>query len=116
MPPIFDRNKLLRSLGVVYDSLYKRHNTEQRAIGNKTPIGGGDWMDTFFQLEGLRGVITALRQGKTLSYAIQFGKGTSSAAVKIWNDRREYQVHRCEETAHDFIENTVRRMLHATNS
>lgn len=110
IPPKFDRMALLRSLGVEYDRLNKIHS-ESAPKGGDIPAGGGDWMDSFFRMEGVRGVMTALRAGKTVDYAIQFGKDVSTLAVKIWNGRREYQVRRWEETGHSFIERTVRKYL-----
>lgn len=110
---ISNRLKLLRELGRVYDDLNERHMREQRAIGNRIPAGGGEWMDLFFRSEGIRGVMTALRDGKTLDYSIQAGKKQATAAVLAWNTRRkkDYQVHRWEQCMDNFVERTVRKAL-----
>lgn len=107
-PPL--RLGLLRELGKVYDSLAEQHYGEVKAIGNRIPIGGNVWMDLFFQMEGVRGVIEALRHGATLASAIEQGKESSTYAVKQWNKRREYQVHRWEKTTHSWLENLARRL------
>ena len=70
-------------------------------------------MDLFFKMEGVRGVLTALHSRKTLTYAIRFGKDTSAIAVQIWNKHREYQVHRWERTAWDFIDREIQKGLNA---
>lgn len=111
----FDRMAILIGLGKVYDALYEKHSAELRAIGNRNVMGGGEWLDLFIRMEGIRGLQTALRSGNTLEYSIKFGKSTSSIAVKIWNTRREYQVHRWEETTWDFIDTTVRKLLNASS-
>lgn len=103
--PILFRHELLRSLDCVYDDLCQRSS---KNAPQGIPVGGGDWMDDFFKAEALRGFLTAYRDPKaTIEKAIEDGKIISTIAVKIWNKRREWQVHRCEETAHRFLENTV---------
>ena len=106
------RYKLLRNLDTVYQQLCEEHNRSAPRGG--IPIGGGDWMDSFFKMEAIRGTITSLRAFKTLEESIAFGKSTSSFAVKTWNEKREYQVHRCEETAYAFLDSVVRRFASET--
>lgn len=65
-------------------------------------------MDTFFRMEAIRGCMSALRLGKPLQEAVDDGKKTSEIAVKKWNDRREYQVHRWHETAHEYLDTLIR--------
>lgn len=104
------RNYLLRSLDKVYDELNEKYSCEIKAIGSKIPIGGSGWMDLFFRMEGIRGVMAGLRSSGNLLGAIEVGKTTSSIAVRIWNGRKEYQVHRWEETCYGYLEHTVRRI------
>ena len=67
-------------------------------------------MDLFFRLEGIRGAMNSLRAGNSLAKAIEDGKSVSTIAVQIWNTSRDYQLHRWEKTAHDFVDKTVRRL------
>lgn len=64
-------------------------------------------MDTFFRMEAIRGCLTALRNGKKLGAAVQEGKDVSSISVQIWNQKREYQVHRWEETTWSYLDRLV---------
>jgi len=95
---------ILLRLSRVYDDLVEKYTAEVHAIGSKIPVGGGEWMDLFFKMEGIRGIMTALRCGKTLSEAIEFGKNVSTNAVRTWNSKHEYQTSRWEKTAHNYIE------------
>lgn len=104
-----DYLEILIKLDRLYHEMMQTHMEDMRAIGSRIPAGGAH-MDLFFRLEGLRGAMTALRLGDKLEQAIQAGKDVSSLAVLAWNNRREYQVHRWDKTAHDFIENTIRRL------
>lgn len=110
MPRVGNRHghdQLLRFLDGRYQSLSRKHR-EAAPTGGTIPIGGGDWMDTFFRMEALRGCIGALRRDKTLAEAVEEGKTVAVIAVQIWNRRREYQVHRCEDTADDYLDSVVR--------
>lgn len=101
------RMRLLRLMGETHDELYWRHKREQDAIGSRLPAGGGEYMDLFFRVEGLRMVLQSLRGGLTLAEAITVGQEAFSGAVRIWNSRQAYQIQRWEKTAHEFIERTV---------
>lgn len=99
-----------RRLLILLDGEYQRLNGIHWANAprnGKIPIGGGQWMDSFFRMEAIRGCQSALRSGASLQEAIKAGQKESRAAVKIWNARREYQVHRWEETAFDYLERLV---------
>lgn len=74
------------------------------------PVGGGDWMDSFFKMESVRGCLNALRAGETLSESISQGKTVSEIAIKIWNGRREWQVHRWEKCAHHYLDSLIVRL------
>jgi hypothetical protein len=104
---VADHLTALRRLSDVCTALREKHHAEMRAIGNRIPVGG-DHMDLFFRIEGLDGAVRALRAGRPTDQAIEEGKWASAEAVKRWNARREWQVHRWDSTAHDFIERTVR--------
>lgn len=103
--------RILCELSPIYDTIEKRYRAEQEAIGSRIPAGGGEWMDLFFRLEGIRGVLESLRKGETIEQALKRGKEYSTIAVRKWNSRREYQVHRWDECAHDFIETTLRKII-----
>lgn len=110
MTKIPDRMQLLRDVGKEYDYWCEAYSKELLAIGNSVPVGGSH-MDAFFKSEGLRGVTTALRQGKTLEYSIKFGEDVMEIAVKLWNQKREYQVHYWEKHGQDWLANKVRSLL-----
>ena len=99
---------ILRNMDVEYQKLDERHR-ESQPKNNSIPVGGGDWMDTFFRMEALRGTMSALRSGKSIPKAIEDGKAVSEISVRIWNGRREWQVRRWVETAHAYLERTVRK-------
>lgn len=103
------RYQLLRLLDVEYQSLNQRH-LENAPKNNTIPVGGGDWMDTFFRMEAIRGCMGALREGKSLGDAIAEGKAVSEIAVKIWNKKREWQVHHHTETAFSFLSRLMHRL------
>lgn len=100
------KNSLLRHLDDVYQEMTRRHYANAPPSGT-VPVGGGDWMDYFFKAEAIRGCITSLRAGNTLAQATRDGYAVSEIAVQLWNKRREYQVHRWEKTAHDFLDRTI---------
>lgn len=95
----------------IHDLHYKAAPRNADGLGSGIPVGGGDWMDTFFKMEAIRGVISELRQGKDIDTATATGKVLSEIAIRIWNGRREYQVRRWEQCCHDFIERLVWRLL-----
>lgn len=103
---LWNRNHALKFLQKSYDEWQEIHS-KNAPTNNTIPVGGGEWMDTFFKLEGIRGMQTSLRNGDSISKALEVGKTTSEIAVKIWNRHREYQVHRCQETCHSFLERLV---------
>lgn len=105
------RPYLTRLLDDEYQRLYAKHYEEQKAIGNRIPVGGGDWMDMFFRCEALRGCIGALRAGKPLDECVAEGKAVSEISVRIWNGKREYQVHRWDKCCHTFLDGIVPRLL-----
>jgi hypothetical protein len=103
------RFAILRSLGDVLDEVERRHRREAPR-GGATPVGGGEWMDTFFKIEALQSLIRCLREGKTPSKSLVIAKEASRKAVRVWNSRREWQVHRWEETAFIWIERTYAKI------
>ena len=89
--PVTDR--LVRAIEEEYRRLLRRQEAHAPRSG-EIPIGGGEWMDSHFKAEGLRGVLAGLRAGKGILEAIEEGVDTYLTAVLIWNSRREYQVRR----------------------
>lgn len=108
--PITFRIKALRLLGTEYDKLCIQHSKE--APRNAIPVGGGDWMDLFFKMEGVRGTMSALENGKKLERAFEEGKLVSETAIRLWNRRREWQVHRWDKCVHSYLE-TLQRKIRA---
>ena len=102
MPPKL-RRVALEVLQDEYDSLASRHSKAAPRDG-AVPVGGGDWMDCFFRMEGVRGALSALGRGASLQDAIQEGKVVSEIAVRIWNKKREWQVHRWDKTVYDYLD------------
>lgn len=103
------RHSILRRLDLEYYKLHDAHYLNAPKP-NTVPIGGGEWMDYFFRMEAIRGVVNALRCGKTVEEAIQDGKAVSEIAIALWNKKREYQVHRWTNCCHDYIERLVWRI------
>lgn len=101
---------LLRELGRDYQSVLEEHNGKVRKIGNRIPVGG-DHMDSFFRAEAGRGFYDAIRQDASVEDALAAGRREAAAAVRKWNSRREYQVHRWEGTADSWLEGRVRLAL-----
>jgi hypothetical protein len=96
-----------------YMGLRERHTKAAPRPGT-IPIGGGDWMDTFFRMEGVAGILSAVRRGKSIREGLEEGKQDSRRAVLIWNERRgkkDYQTHRWEQTAFDYLDSLVTRLL-----
>ena len=100
------RLEFIRRMDVVYQDLQQKHYAAAPRNGD-IPTGGGDWMDMHFRCEALRGCMGALRTGKKLHEAIADGRAVSSIAVGLWNNRREYQVHRWEQTAWDYLDRII---------
>ena len=100
---------ILLKLHDIHDKLYQKHMDAAPKNGD-IPVGGGDWMDSFFRLEGIRGIMSALRNGDSLHNAIETGKSRSMEAVQKWNSGREYQVHRWVETAWDYLDMIYRKV------
>ena len=98
---------MIAQIEALRQQLWQRHRD---AAPRGYPVGGGDWMDTLFRLEALDGCLRSLRAGKPLAEALRDGQEASRAAVKIWNRRREYQVHRWEETAFDWLDAQIRKI------
>ncbi len=90
-------------------SRWRQIHHRNAPTGGRTPVGGGEWMDSFFKMQALRGLQGGLRKGMSLSRSLDLGKEESKRAVEIWNSQREYQVHRCEQTAWSYLENFVLR-------
>ncbi len=99
---------LLRRLSVEESKTLATHY-KYSPIFEEIPVGGGEWMDSFFRLEGLRGIMSALRAGKSLEASLDAGKERSRIAVRKWNESREYQVHRHVDTACLYLVGVVRR-------
>lgn len=100
---------LLMSLGKEYQRLNDIYKSNAPLYGT-IPAGGGEWMDSFFRMEAIRGCTSALSKGESIEDAIVAGKEASTDAVRIWNSRREYQVRRWDGTSHSWLENLVYRM------
>lgn len=77
--------------------------------GGAIPVGGGDWMDYFFRSEAIMGVVESLRRKNgSLKDAMEDGKKRAEEAVKIWNSRREFQVHRSTCWIEDYLRGVFR--------
>lgn len=110
MPMLQERRfAIMRSLDDEFTLLAERHY--ENAPNNGTiPVGGGDWMDSFFRMEAVRGTLGALGRGLSLKESIEEGKSVSEISVKIWNGKREYQVHRWIKTAHTYLDKLIKRI------
>lgn len=97
------RYEILRWLDEKYQSVQRKHYGNAPK-GGSIPVGGGDWMDMFFRAEGLRGCIGALRRGVSLKGSFEEGKAVSEIAVRVWNEKREWQVHRQDKTVHSYLD------------
>lgn len=95
----------LKQISSILDQWNERHRKE---TPQGVAVGGGEWMDSFFKVEGLSGIVESLRDGADLDFALEWGKIRARKAVKIWNSRREYQVHRWVNTADAWLEGQVR--------
>lgn len=67
-------------------------------------------MDSFFRAEAIAGVQRLLRQGRGLNEAIENGIRDGKEAIRIWNSRREWQVHRWDGWIESFLQETIRRV------
>lgn len=103
------RRIALKILQGEYDSLAE-HHYKAAPRGGALPVGGGDWMDYFFRMEGVRGTLNALGRKVSLPKAIEEGKVVSEVAVGIWNRKREWQVHRWNKTVHSYLDGLYRRI------
>lgn len=101
--------RLLIYLGEKYQELSDRYYKNVPKFGT-VPAGGGEWMDSFFRMEAIRGCMTALRLSKSVEEAVLDGYAVSEIAVQIWNTRRkkDYQTQRWEKTAHDYLDSLIR--------
>ena len=71
------------------------------------------WMQSFFEMEAIRGIVGALRtKGSTVSQASKDGKAVCEIAIQVWNKKREWQVHRSDCWIEDFIAGTLRKCGH----
>jgi hypothetical protein len=77
---------------------------------------GGEYIDYFFKMEGIRGIQDALRSSATIKGAIEQGKRRAEESIVKWNGRRkrEYQVHRWGKSCEHFIEFLVYRLVRGT--
>lgn len=103
------RFELLHRLNDIWSQLHKEHLREMVAIGNRVPVGGSDYIDLFFKMEGIRVAIVCLRQKKSVLEALEEAQKASRYAVQRWNQqrRKDYQVHRWEDTACDYLHWTI---------
>jgi hypothetical protein len=92
------------------DAEYLRLDAKVRELGPRNgeiPVGGGDWMDSFFRAEAIRGTLGALRRGTGLKDALIEGEDTAKVAIAIWNRKREYQVRRDDCWVGDYLRGVV---------
>lgn len=109
----FRRMVLLRLLDDEFAATHKRQQANAPRNGG-IPVGGGDWMDSFFKVEAIEGVQEALREGKNLREARNQGRRRSQLAIRKWNQSREWQVHRNEDTAWNWLEMKLYRLCEKT--
>ena len=95
----------LERLSEAYDRECEIHR-KNTPVG--LPIGGGDWMDSLFRMEALRGAMAELEAGKTNAEALAAGIAAGRLAIRTWNGRREYQVHRWEGSIDSYLERMLR--------
>lgn len=82
------------------DAKAERANTrhmELRPRYGEIAVGGAH-MDPFFEYEGIRGMLRALRDGMTPSDACAAGNEAANYAIGRWNASREWQVHRAKDS------------------
>ena len=104
------RDRALHALQKAYDKLQEVH-TREASRNNTIPVGGGEWMGSFFRMEGLRGTMTALRLGKGIRASIEEGKVVSEISIRIWNQRREWQVHRWDKCCQAYLDSIYRKII-----
>lgn len=86
------RQRLLSLVQKEWERVHDRYYKNQ-PIG--LPVGGGDWLDSFIEMEGLRGFLSKYKdKNVSLEDAIKDGQTLIEIAVDIWNSHREWQVHR----------------------
>lgn len=112
--PRLTRHKLLILLDDEYQRLYEFHMS-QAPKNNTIPVGGGSWMDSFFRCEGIRGCMNALRRGKSVEESLKEGVSVAAIAVKLWNSKREYQVHRWENCVEAYLVSLIQRLQNTLN-
>ena len=55
----------------ILDQEYQRlSDTHYTNAPKGMPVGGGDWMDSFFRMEAIRGTMNGLRRGLSLEESI----------------------------------------------
>ncbi len=99
----------MREVGEILDK-YDRYHVELRPKHGEVSIGG-EYMDPFFRAEGLRGWLRAMREEATVQDAIEVGKAAIRLAVKKWNSRREWQVHRDPDSTANWLEGLILRIM-----
>ena len=102
------RYAILKELDSEYQMLHDYYY-KVAPIGGRIPVGGGEWMDTFFKMEAIRGTQNALRNGVSIKEAVKQGKTTSEIAIELWNTKREWQIHRWKGECHSYLERLVLR-------
>jgi len=56
-------------------------------------------------------MINSLSGGSSLVRAVENGKLLSEVAIRIWNQQREWQVHRWDKCCHTYLDGVKRRIL-----
>jgi len=73
---------------------------------------GGAHMDPFFKGNAIEEFLRALRKGHAPDTAAIFAKAAARDSVRTWNRQRggDYQTHRWESTADDYIDAMARHV------
>ena len=109
------REKLFEEMRRIGDEvlhLWQEHHALAPPTG--TIAVGGAHMDSLFKAEAMSGFLYGLREGADIETARGIGVEQSRAAVAKWNAKREYQVHRWEDTAVAYLDGVMRCVLDCT--
>ena len=99
----------------VLEARYQLSLEEHRRLAPRNgeiPVGGAH-MDPFFRAEALRGLLGALRKGGRPREALLEGAEAGKLAIRLWNRRGDYQVHRWDGWVEDYLRDEIRRTRYA---
>lgn len=99
----------MRRIGDV-QRYWQRKSHDAAPRNGALPIGGGDWMDSFFRSEAIEGLLSSLRKKDSLKEAMLSGVMRAKEAIRVWNHRhrKDYAVQRWDGWVEDFLLNLVK--------